>query len=359
MASNPASEAARGALTAVLEVRSLDRGGMETVVALLAQGLPACGVQPVVVCTEAGGRGVEELRRQGVRVEVLFGDDRAGQMASLLDRLEAGVLNAHYSTLGARVAAERGVPVVVTLHNSYAWFGPGAFDEIGGIDGYVSGYVAVSQSAADFTTRRFHVSPERIRVVRNGIAPRPPVTPLAADERAAVLAQLDLPPDAEVVVQVGRVERVKGQLALVDAMARLRDTHPKLVALVVGADGETQYARTARTRVEEHGLLGRVRFLGARDDVARILGVASVAVMPSLVEGLSLAAVETLQAGLPTILSRTGDAASLLGEGAGVLPGALIDVPVPDLASMRQKTTSSAPSACRSTAGRRSPPWSR
>ena len=336
MASNPAAEATRAPLTAVLEVRSLDRGGMETVVALLAQGLPAHGVRPVVVCTEAGGRGVEELRRLGVRVEVLSGDDRAAQMAALLDRLEAGVLNAHYSTLGTRIAAERGVPVVVTLHNSYAWFGPGAFDEIGAIDPYVSGYVAVSQSSADFTARRFHVAPERVRVVRNGVAPRPPAAPLAPDDRAAVLTALDLPPDAQIVVQVGRIERVKGQLALVDAMARLRDTHPNLYALVIGADGETQYARTARTRVEEHGLLGRVRFLGERDDVARILGVASVAVMPSLIEGLSLAAVETLQAGVPTVLSRTGDAATLLGEGtgAGALPGALIDVPVPDLATM-------------------------
>lgn len=336
MASNPASEPARPALTAILEVRSLDRGGMETVVALLARGLPAFGIQPVVVCTEAGGRGVEELRRAGVRVEVLFGDDRAAQMAALLDRLEVGVLNAHYSTLGVRVAAERGVPAVVTLHNSYAWFGPGAFDEIGAVDPYVSGYVAVSQSAADFTTRRFHVAPERIRVIRNGIAPRPPVSQVAPEERAAVLAELDLPHDTEIVVQVGRIERVKGQLALVDAMARLRDSHPKLFALVVGADGETQYARTARTRVEEHALLGRVRFLGERDDVARILGVASLAVMPSLVEGLSLSAVETLQAGVPTVLSRTGDAAALLGEGsgAGSMPGALIDVPVPDLASM-------------------------
>jgi glycosyltransferase involved in cell wall biosynthesis/GT2 family glycosyltransferase len=340
MASNPAPEAVRAALAAVLEVRSLDRGGMETVVALLARGLPAFGIQPVVVCTEAGGRGVDELRRAGVRVEVLFGDDRAGQMAVLLDRLEVGVVNAHYSTLGARIAAERGVPVVVTLHNSYAWFGPGAFDEIGGIDPYVSGYVAVSQSAADFTTRRFHVAAERIRVVRNGIAPRAAAVQLGADERAALLAELDLPVDAQIVVQVGRIERVKGQLALVDAMARLAGDHPSLYALVLGADGETQYARTARTRVEEHGLLGRVRFLGERDDVRRILGIASLAVMPSLVEGLSLAAVETLQAGVPTVLTRTGDAAALLGAGgdlgagAGVLPGALIDVPIPDLASM-------------------------
>ena len=315
MSSNARPEAAAGALTALLEVRTLDRGGMETIVGLLARGFGREGIAPVVVCTEAGGRGVDELRAAGVRVEVLFGDDKAAQMEALLDRLEVGVLNAHYSTLGVRIAAERGIPAVVTLHNSYAWFGPGAFDEIGAIDPYVSCYIAVSQSAADFTARRFHVPPERIRVVRNGIAPRAALPAATPDERRDILTALDVAQDAQLVVQIGRIERVKGQLALVDAMARLRDSHPNLVALVIGADGEPQYAKLARSRVEEHGLLGRVRFLGERDDVARILAAASVAVMPSLVEGLSLAAVETLQAGVPTILTRTGDAAALLGEG--------------------------------------------
>jgi len=330
--------AARAPLTALLEVRTLDRGGMETVVALLAQGLPASGIEPVVVCTEAGGRCAEELRARGVRVEVLSGDDRAGQMAALLDRLPVGVLNAHYSTLGVRVAAERGIPAVVTLHNAYAWFGPGALDEIGAIDPYVSRYVAVSRSVAEFTARRFHVAPERIRVVRNGIAPRAGALAESAEEaRSALVAELGLSADAELLVQIGRVERVKGQLALVDAMARLRDSHPRLVALIAGADGEPEYASTARARVAELGLDGRVRFLGERDDVARLLAAAALAVMPSLVEGLSLAAVETLQAGVPVVLTRTGDAADLLGEGAagspGTLPGALIDGPVADLAS--------------------------
>lgn len=337
----PSNLASRAALTALLEVRTLDRGGMETVVALLAQGLPACGVEPVVVCTESGGRGVEDLRRRGVRVEVLSGGDRAGQMASLLDRLEIGVVNAHYSTLGTRLAAERGIPVVVTLHNAYAWFGPGVFDEIGAIDPYVSRYVAVSRSVADFTERRFHVAPERITVVRNGVAPHARAAEPTADERAALLAELDLPPDAQLVVQVGRIERVKGQLALVDAMGMLRASEPRLVALLIGADGEAEYAAMARARVAEHGLEASVRFLGERDDVARVLGVASLAVMPSVLEGLSLAAVETLQAGVPTILTRTGDAASLLGEDAtsgDALPGALIDAPVPDLASLDWST---------------------
>jgi len=337
MSANARSEGAGARLTVMLEVRSLDRGGMETVVALLATGLGSLGIDPVVVCTEAGGRGVDELRAAGIRVEVLGGQDRGGQMAALLDRLEVAVLNAHYSSLGVRLAAERRIPVVVTLHNSYAWFGPGALDEIGAIDPYVSAYVAVSHSAAAFTARRFHVATERIRVVRNGIraSRRPRESELEA--RAALCAELGLPADAELVVQVGRIERVKGQLALVDAVARLHALRPRLVALIAGADGEPEYAATVRARVESEGLSSVVRVLGERGDVARILAAASVATMPSFLEGLSLAAVEALRAGVPIVLTRTGDADALLGEGdpryADALPGALIDAPALDLAT--------------------------
>src|SRR5215472_7019729 len=55
--------------------------------------------------------------------------------------------------------------------------------------------------------------------------------------------------------------------------------------------------------------------------------------MPSVVEGLSLAVLEALDAGLPCVLTRVGDAEFLLGEQASVegqAPGILIDGPAID-----------------------------
>ena len=53
-------------------------------------------------------------------------------------------------------------------------------------------------------------------------------------------------------------------------------------------------------------LHGMVTFLGARDDVPTLLDAADVYVQPSLSEGLGLAVLEAMAAGLPVIATRTG-----------------------------------------------------
>ena len=335
MPDDPPREGDRPPWTALLEVPSLGRGGMESVVAMLARGLPAHGIEAVVVCTESGGPGVPELRDRGIRVEVLGDWDKVARMAELLDRLQVGVLNAHYSNLGTPLAHARAIPVVTTLHNAYAWYGPGAFDEMGRLDPMVDRYIAVSRSVAEFTRRRFHIDGSRIDVVRNGIAPGTVAPPGETARSVGIRTELGLADDAEILLQVGRIEPPKGQAALVEAVARLRDDRPGLVVLFAGDDGDVAYAQDVRSRIEATGLGDRVHLLGRREDVPGLLAEASVAVMPSIFEGLSLAAVEALGAGVPSVLTRTGDAAWLLGEGgAGPLPGALVDAPIADLASL-------------------------
>src|SRR5215472_7826942 len=57
------------------EVESLDRGGLETVVYELARDLAKYSIDPLVICTERGGRSADELIRLGVPVEILRNTD--------------------------------------------------------------------------------------------------------------------------------------------------------------------------------------------------------------------------------------------------------------------------------------------
>lgn len=312
-------------LRVALEVESLDRGGLENVVADLAVAIRDLGVEPVVFCTQRGGARADEVRAAGIDVVVLRSADRAHELGALLDERRIDLLNPHFSTVGVRAAAERGIPVVPTLHNAYAWVGASVVDDVRSLDRFVAGYTAVSRFVAEFSARRFAIDPERIRVIPN--AYRAGGSGRRID-RATARRELGLLDDVPLLLQVGRVDPVKCQLALVDAVAELRRSRPDLRAWVAGSRGDPGYAARVEERLAQDGSAA-VTLLGERDDVDRLLAAADVFVMPSVLEGLSLSVIEALAAGVPAVLTRTGDAAFLLGDDEP-LPGALIDGPVVD-----------------------------
>jgi glycosyltransferase involved in cell wall biosynthesis len=115
--------------------------------------------------------------------------------------------------------------------------------------------------------------------------------------------------DEVVAIVVGALERRKGHAVLLDAAARLgAERRLRYVFCGGGTLEEALRARAAAGGV-------RVDFLGFRHDVARCLAGADLAVLPSLQEGLGVAALEAMAAALPVVASRVG------GLGEAVVDG--------------------------------------
>ncbi len=112
---------------------------------------------------------------------------------------------------------------------------------------------------------------------------------------------LGLPAEGPLVGCVARLVPVKGVHYLVEALPLVRAAVSQVTAVLVG-DGPLR-AELAR-RATELGLGDAVVFLGLRRDVAEILPLFDVVVLPSLNEGMGRAAVEALAAGKPVIGSR-------------------------------------------------------
>ena len=113
--------------------------------------------------------------------------------------------------------------------------------------------------------------------------------------------EFGLEPDAVVVGHVGRLEPQKNQEFLLRVAAEAVRAHPRLRFVIVG---EGRLEDSLRAQAENLGLRGRVIFAGCRDDVPRLMtGLFSAFVLPSLHEGLPIAALEAQAAGLPTLLS--------------------------------------------------------
>jgi len=99
-----------------------------------------------------------------------------------------------------------------------------------------------------------------------------------------------------VVVSVGRLREGKNLSMALRAVSMLEDLRP--VYRIVG-EGPMRSALEALAA--ELGLEGRAEFLGARDDVPKVLAGADVLLHPSLSEGFGLVVLEAMAAGLPVV----------------------------------------------------------
>jgi glycosyltransferase involved in cell wall biosynthesis len=137
------------------------------------------------------------------------------------------------------------------------------------------------------------------------------------EPREEVLRSLGVPPGDAVLGMVAAFRPQKDHALLLRAFRRVVAAR-HATTLVLPGDGETRDA--AETLASELGIGDRVRFPGSRDDVPRILRALDLFVLASHHEGLPLAVIEALAAGVPVVATAVGGVPSLLEDGrAGLL----------------------------------------
>src|SRR5690606_39805093 len=90
---------------------------------------------------------------------------------------------------------------------------------------------------------------------------------------------------------------------LVDGFARVRDELPDACLILIG-DGPCRDA--IEKRIREAGLADRIRLLGRRPDIDKLLSALDLFVLASDTEGLSNAILEAQACGLPVIATDVG-----------------------------------------------------
>lgn len=141
-------------------------------------------------------------------------------------------------------------------------------------------------------------------------------------DRRAIRDELNTGMDEVVIVQSCRMEGWKGHRLHLQALARLRDL-PGWTAWIVGGaqrPGEIAYQRELEALAERGGIRDRVRFVGQRRDVPRILHAADIHCQPNLgPEPFGIAFIEALYAGIPVVTTAIGGALEIIKPGCGVL----------------------------------------
>jgi glycosyltransferase involved in cell wall biosynthesis len=149
-----------------------------------------------------------------------------------------------------------------------------------------------------------------------------PVSPFAADPdtRRLVRRELGASESTAVILLASRLERWKGHADLVRTAASLRGDWTIWIAGGAQRPHESDYEQELRRLAASLPCSGRIRFLGERTDVGRLLRAADVQCQPNTApEPFGLAFIEALYAGVPVVTSDAGGAREVVTPECGVL----------------------------------------
>ena len=301
-------------------------GGAEEMVLNLVRHLPP-HYEPAVLCIhEAGPIGLE-IQQTGVPFKVLGlkpGLLRPFDVLRLQDFLYqcqpdivhtfllTGSLYGRFAAMMARVPVVIGTEVNV-YERKRPWHVQAERWLMRGTDAVI----ASAESVREFYIKQINADPAKVEVIYNAVDwSRLETTISREDMRRA----MDVPVEGPLLGIIARLTEQKGHRVLLDALAQRPDL--SRAHLVIVGDGPLSAA--LQRQAAGLGIADRVRFLGARRDLGNLLSAIDVFVMPSFWEGLPLAMVLAMGAGLPVVATRVAGIPEVVQDGVNgllVTPG--------------------------------------
>lgn len=297
-------------------------GGSHHSAALLMRALPPHGIEPVAFVHRAGplrdfllAQGIDVLKPEPLP---LWEQD-GGPIRSLLHLAcitpiiwrclrRLGVQAVHtndgrMSNTWAPAARLAGKPLIVHQRTRLA---PSRLSNLA--LGLAQAVIAISDYTRDSLPPSLR---GKARVITNPFAAD---TPDRTAARAAVTAELGLPPTSPLLAFVGTLQRQKRPLQALAALARLHARGLRPILLIAGRT-EGAEADAVRGAIASGAMGETVRLLGFRHDVATIIAASDAVLAPAVNEGHGRALIEAMLAGTPVVAADSGGHREIIADG--------------------------------------------
>lgn len=180
--------------------------------------------------------------------------------------------------------------------------------------------VAISSGVAA-TLETAHISDRAIRIIPSGIDTKQFLP--TASQRMAIRHQYGLGADTTVILMAGALTKRKSPHTLIEAAAQLHShcqqgQHAEQTGQALSLHylicGDGLLRQELEARVRALGLASVFHFAGFCRDVPAYLAAADIFVHTPVWEGLGVAVIEALAAGLPVVASRVGGIPELITD---------------------------------------------
>lgn len=140
-----------------------------------------------------------------------------------------------------------------------------------------------------------------------------------SDARAAVRAEWGWPDDVPVIGSVARWNPLKDHANLLAAFALSVKRDPSLRCVLIGHGMEASNPELM-SLINRYGIGDKVKLLGRRDDVPRLMNGLDIHVLSSRAEGFPNVVAEAMASGVACVVTDVGDAARIVGDAGWVVP---------------------------------------
>ena len=173
----------------------------------------------------------------------------------------------------------------------------------------------ISQGVRDHLIRDFHVSPQRARLIYNGIDLYQFQLSTSHDRQ---LKRKEYDVQGEPILGIiARLSSVKGIDVLIKAMPDILNVFPRTQLWIVGEGPEEAALKRLAVRLN---VGDRIVFKPIVNRTSVILPIFDIFVMPSIQEGLGLSVMEAQAAGIPVVASNVGGLPDVVDDGrSGIL----------------------------------------
>ncbi|MEH6545131.1 MAG: glycosyltransferase [Sneathiella sp.] len=303
---------------------SLNGGGVERGTIEIAAALKNEGWIPIVV--SSGGIMEHELTRMGVRhitlpvasKNPLVMRRNVARLRDVIKEHKVDIVHARsrapaWSALKA--AKKENCHFVTTFHAAYT---RGGFlkNYYNSVMAKGEKVIAISDFLALHIQENYEVAENQVVTIPRGVDCRKFNPAAISAERIIKMAgDWQLPDGVPVIMLPGRLTRLKGHTAFIEALAKLEDDN--FLALMVGStEGRKAYCEELRTLIRSRNLEGKVQIKGHCNDMAVALMLSDVVVSATTVpEGFGRVAVEAQAMGRPVVATAHGGSMETILDG--------------------------------------------
>lgn len=306
-------------------IDSLRIGGAQKLVARFVSAVSKEMVESTVISLHGNPAAAnqEEIRAAGADLKLfpsrsLLDVGRLRRLIKYLRAEQFDLIHTHLSyanILGCLAGYFAGIPVIATLHSTSHDPHQKArlinrFEDLV-LRIFANRIIAVGYTVA--TKFQSRGSSRTADVIPNGV---PDAVDLSPQERQILRRQIAGDENRTIIISVGRFVQAKGYEDLVEAFAILHHEYPGAVLVIAGVGNLFE---KVKSRISELHLESVVRCLGARSDVSELLAASDIYASSSHWEGLPVALLEAMMAGLPVVATSVGDIPKVVTPETGII----------------------------------------